>query len=186
MTWQAMVRIAQLLTTLLLATLLLAAGPAAAAEPAAGEPVQVVVGKSQMLQIDGQPSVIMVGNPAVADVVVETAGILFLVGLQPGETNLYVLDARGRTLLQTDVIVGRSGPRQVTVNRGVGEANLSCNPRCSPIANPAAEGATLPGDGAAATDGNGGGGDAAASSQAVQDLIGNMMGSTGGGEQSGN
>jgi len=174
MIWHNAARIGLLVVALLQA--------AAANNAAWAEPVQVVVGKSQMLQIEGQPSVIMVGNPAVADVVVETAGILFLVGLQPGETNLYVLDAAGRTLLETDVVVGRTGPRQVTVNRGVAEANLSCNPRCSPIANPAADGAEVPGDAAAADgSGNAAGGDA--NGQAMQELLGNMVGSMTGQQQ---
>lgn len=99
----------------------------------AASPVSVEVGKSRVMRINGDASVIMIGEPTIADVIVERNGLVFLLGRQPGETNLFILDQDGNTVLSTDVVVVPVEPRHVTVNRGTGEATVTCNPRCAPV-----------------------------------------------------
>lgn len=126
------------LVWLSLATLL-AVGPAQAADP-----VAVEIGKSRMMRLSADPAIVMVADPAVADVVVEEGRIIFLVGLQAGETNVYILDDEGDVVMSRDLVVTPSTQRHITVHRGVEEATMSCNPRCAGIPNPAAEGAVAP------------------------------------------
>lgn len=121
-----------------LATLLLAL------QARAAEPIDVEIGKSRMLRLSADPSIVMVADPAVADVVVEEGRVVFLVGLQAGETNVYILDDEGRVVMSRDLVVRPATSRHVTVHRGVEEATLSCNPRCAGVANPSAEGAVAP------------------------------------------
>lgn len=125
--------------------ILLAAILTSIAMPAwSADPLDVEVGKSRMLRLTADPAIVMVADPAVADVVVEEGRVIFLVGLQTGETNVYILDDDGEVVLSRDLVVKPQDTRHVTVHRGVEEATMSCNPRCAGVANPAAEGAVAP------------------------------------------
>lgn len=99
----------------------------------AASPISVEVGKSRVMHISGDAAVVMIGEPTIADVIVERNGLLFLLGRQTGETNLFILDHEGKTVLSTDVVVTPIGARHVTVNRGTTEASVTCNPRCAPV-----------------------------------------------------
>lgn len=110
----------------------------------AADPLDVEIGKSRMLRLSADPNIVMVADPAVADVVVEEGRVIFLVGLQAGETNVYILDDEGQVVLSRDLVVRPATQRHVTVHRGVEEATMSCNPRCAGVPNPAAEGAVAP------------------------------------------
>ncbi|MDP6691136.1 MAG: pilus assembly protein N-terminal domain-containing protein [Alphaproteobacteria bacterium] len=106
--------------------------------------ITVEIGKAKMVRLETTPDVIMLGNPAVADVVVEDNGMLFLLGREPGETNLMILDETGKVVLSSPIVVGPVQKRRVTVDNGVESFTLSCNPRCVPVATPQGTGATTP------------------------------------------
>ncbi len=158
----------------------LAAGLCLAASGAwAQEALSVQVGKAAKLILPAQPDVVVVGNPAVADIIVENARLIFLMGLMPGETNLIVLDRRGNELISAPVVVTPSDARTVTVNRDVSEFTFSCNPRCAGVPTPTsaeeapavAGGAGGTGTGTANADPN----DPAAAMQNFADAFSNMM-----------
>ena len=71
----------------------------------AANPISVEVGKSRVMHISGDAAVVMIGEPTIADVIVERNGLLFLLGRQTGETNLFILDHEGKTVLSTNVVV---------------------------------------------------------------------------------
>lgn len=183
-----------LLVSLLMFVILLAASPAhlvglavaadATQKAKADDTIDLQVGKAQLLRLSVTPDVVMVGNPAIADVVVEDNGLLFLLGQEPGETNLLVLNKAGEVILSSSVVVGPLSERRVTVDRGPEVFTLSCNPRCVPVATPEGTGATTaaaaPGGQAVAQDASGGadggpgGADAAEIANALSGLVGNL------------
>jgi hypothetical protein len=107
----------------------------------AAEALSVEVGKSRLMSLKQQPTVVMVGDPSVADVVIEEGGRLFLLGLQPGETNLHILDGDGGTMMNRRLVVTPPTGGHVSLHRGVEEATFSCNPRCSGVRTPEGTGA---------------------------------------------
>ena len=111
--------------------------------------IALEIGKAKLIRLPATPNVVMLGNPAVADVVMEDNGLLFLLGREPGETNLMILNRGGKVILSSAVVVGPMDKRRVTVDRGPQTFTLSCNPRCVPVATPKGSGATT-----AATGGN--------------------------------
>jgi Flp pilus assembly secretin CpaC len=166
-------------------------GNAKAAEAAkkdeAGDTIALEIGKAQLIRLTATPDVVMLGNPAVAEVVVEDNGLLFLLGQEPGETNLLILDDAGKILLSSSVVVVPLSKRRVTVDRGPEVFTLSCSPRCVPVATPQGTGATTaaaaaadtaaagaPGQPVDAATGGGaaGGMDAAAIASALSGLMG--------------
>ena len=143
---------------IVLAALGFAAGKADAAETAAtdsagaAEVITVEIGKAQLIELSATPDVIMLGDPTVADVVVEDNGMLFLLGREPGETNMLILDRAGKVVVSAAIVIGPMKKRRVTVDRGPESFTLSCNPRCVPVATPQGSGATTAATaGAAAT-----------------------------------
>jgi hypothetical protein len=124
--------------------LALVAMPAAAQTPQAPQPrpqppriLAVQVNKAEIVRLEQEPSIVLVANPDIADVVVEANRIVFVVGKKPGETRLFVLDKDGNEIITREVVVVASGTRTVTVNRGAVEATFSCAPRCVQTGGPA-------------------------------------------------
>ena len=108
----------------------------------ATEVITVEIGKAMLVQLSATPKVVMLGNPNIADVVMEDNGLLFLLGKEPGETNLMILNDKGEVLISSPVIVAPGQKRHVTIDRGQERSLLSCNPRCVPVATPNGAGAT--------------------------------------------
>ena len=158
----------------------LVAGLSLAASGAwAQDALSVQVGKAAKLTLSERPTVVVVGNPAVADIIVENSRLIFLMGLMPGETNLIVLDRNGDELISAPVVVTPSDARTVTVNRDVAEFTFSCNPRCAGVPTP-----TSAEEQAAVAAGGGGGAnpdpnDPAAAMQNFTEAFSNMMNTTG-------
>ncbi len=112
---------------------LFAALPAGAAEP-----LRVTVDKAHLMRLDNDAGIVIVADPTVADVVLESPRLLFIVGRAPGETNLYILDGDGGEIVHTDLVVVPNADREVTLDRNTVEATFSCAPRCAQIATPGA------------------------------------------------
>lgn len=108
----------------------------AARAAAAAETLDVTVDKGTLLRLETNAKIVLLAQPAIADAVIESPRLIFILGRRPGETNLFVLDARGRVIVEADVVVRANGPRHVSIHRGTSEATLSCAPRCSSVATP--------------------------------------------------
>jgi hypothetical protein len=73
---------------------------------------------------------VVIGNPSVADVTIIDGRNLLVMGKAYGVTNLVVLDARGRTILDRQIIVSASDDGRVSFYRGPDVYNYACSPRC--------------------------------------------------------
>ena len=124
--------------------------------PAAAEVMNVFVDKTHVLHLNRDASVVMIANPNIADVAVESPRLIFVIGRNPGETNLHILDGNGRQLLHKDLVVLANPERHVTVHRATEEVTFSCAPRCAQVVTPGAADAKKAG-GAAGGAGKAGG-----------------------------
>jgi len=107
--------------------------------------VQVVVNKAKIMRLSGDADVVLVANPEIADVVIDSPRLLFVLGLQAGETSLLVLDEAREEILHANVMVVSSlgGEKTVTpsgttikttqvkVLRRTEQTTLNCAPRCT-------------------------------------------------------
>lgn len=122
------------------------------------EPVRVVVDKAHLMRLDTDASVVMVANPTIADVAVESPRMVFIVGREPGETNIFVLDSNGNEIVQSDLVVVPKTDRHVTVHRvtedATVEATLSCAPRCAEVVTSVGTGSLITTIGASGTAGS--------------------------------
>ena len=102
----------------------------------AAEMVDVTVDKGTLLRLEANAKVVLVAEPGIADAVIESPRLIFILGRRPGETNLYVLDAAGREIMNADVVVRPDKTTHVSVTRSTRTATLSCAPRCATVETP--------------------------------------------------
>lgn len=102
----------------------------AAALPALAQSLPIRIDQAARLGLPGTARDVIIGNPAVADVTIIDGRNLIVTGKGYGITNLLVLDGRGRTILDRQIIVSASDDGRVTMYRGAGLFNYSCSPRC--------------------------------------------------------
>ena len=110
----------------------------------AHDAVNVVAGKAHVMRLNQDAGVVLIADPTIADVAVESPRLIFILGRRPGETNLNILDDDGKEIVHVDVVVVPNPDRVVTVHRGVAEATLSCAPRCASVATPGGGGPAAP------------------------------------------
>lgn len=108
----------------------------AASFSAAAEIFDVPINKTKVLRLKRPATYILVGNPEIADISVETSRLIFVHGRTIGETNLLLLDSRHREIANYDLIVVPTGETYITIQRGTTIDTMSCDPRCAGIPTP--------------------------------------------------
>jgi Flp pilus assembly secretin CpaC len=99
--------------------------------PAAAQSDRIVINldQAQVLKVPEGVSTLVVGNPLIADVSVQSGGMAVITGKGYGTTNLVALDRSGQVLEQKTIQV--QSPRDsVVIYRGVERESYSCAPRC--------------------------------------------------------
>ena len=97
----------------------------------AAETMDVVLDQATLMKLPDKVSTIVVGNPMIADVAIQSGGLVVVTGKGFGATNLIALDRAGTVLMERSIVV--SGPRgrdAVQVYRGVQRETYSCTPNC--------------------------------------------------------
>ena len=100
---------------------------------AQAETFKVELNQSKALHLAKPISTIMVGNPAIADVSVESSKLVYVMGRSFGTTNLVATDSDGNAILNLDVSVIAQGASTVTLTRGTGQLSYNCTPRCERV-----------------------------------------------------
>jgi Pilus formation protein N terminal region len=104
---------------------------AAIAEPPAAA-IAVNVDQAKLVKIPARVATVIVGNPLIADVTLQTGGIIVITGKGYGATNFIAMDRAGEILV--DRLIEVQGPNEqiVTVYRGERRESWSCRPVCQP------------------------------------------------------
>lgn len=104
-----------------------------ASKPAAAEEDLVVkYDQSQLLRLPRAAADIIIGNPTIADVSVQTGNMLVVTGKSFGITNMIVLDAERETIEEYRVVVVRESARVVNLQKGSKRESYNCAPQCNP------------------------------------------------------
>lgn len=97
------------------------------------ENLVVQINHAVLLHLDKDADIVHIANPEIADVVLESPRLIFVVGLSLGQTGVYVLDRDGNEMLAGSILVSANDSAEVTVNRNASEFTYSCTPRCSEV-----------------------------------------------------
>jgi Flp pilus assembly secretin CpaC len=90
----------------------------------------VVVDQATIMRLPEKVSTIVIGNPLIADVAVQSGGLVVVTGKGYGSTNLIVLDRAGAVLMERQVVVRGPSDQTVSVYRGAERETYSCTPNC--------------------------------------------------------
>jgi Flp pilus assembly secretin CpaC len=105
--------------------------PAAALAAPVADTIAVNVDQAKLVKLPSKVATIVVGNPLIADVTLQSGGIIVVTGKGYGATNFIAMDRAGDILV--DRIIQVEGPTDqqlVTVYRGVERESWSCQPIC--------------------------------------------------------
>ena len=116
-----------------LATTMIAGGASLAAMAAqAADDLIVKYDQSQLLRLPRPASEIIIGNPAIADISVQSGNLLVITGKTFGITNIIALDADRNVIQDQRVLVKRDEVKVVNLHRGAQRQSYNCTPQCNP------------------------------------------------------
>ena len=99
------------------------------AEPTA-DAIAVNVDQAKLVKLPTRVATIVVGNPLIADVTLQTGGILVVTGKGYGATNFIAMDRAGEILVDRVIQVEGPTDQLVTIYRGIERESYSCMPIC--------------------------------------------------------
>jgi Flp pilus assembly secretin CpaC len=102
---------------------------AALAGPA-GDAIAVNVDQAKLVKLPSRVATIVVGNPLIADVTLQSGGIVVVTGKGYGATNFVAMDRGGEILVDRVIQVEGPTDQLVTVYRGIERESYSCLPVC--------------------------------------------------------
>ena len=103
--------------------------PAAAQNRNSASSVTIAIDQAQIMKLPDTVATLVVGNPLIADVSVQSGGMAVLTGKGFGVTNLLVLNHAGEVLEQKTIQV-QGVHDSVVVYRGIERESYSCTPKC--------------------------------------------------------
>jgi hypothetical protein len=92
--------------------------------------IAVFVDQAKLLKLPAKVATIIVGNPLIADVTLQSGGIVVVTGKGYGATNFIAMDRSGDVLVDRQIQVEGPSERLVTVYRGIERESYSCAPIC--------------------------------------------------------
>lgn len=109
-------------------SLILLSGPAPAF--AESDTISVNVDQAKLVKLPGRVATLVVGNPLIADVTLQSGGVIVVTGKGYGATNVIAMDRAGEILVDRTIQVEGPSDRVVTIYRGVERESYSCMPVC--------------------------------------------------------
>lgn len=115
-----------------------AIGLSAAGSARAADAMTVELDGARIVKLDAAASDIVIGNPNIADVTVQTPNRLVIIGKAPGVTRLIVMNDGAITLDTQIVVTAKNASAQVSVfapdGNNVTETEFACGDRCTVVA----------------------------------------------------
>ncbi len=98
----------------------------------ASDLITVVLDHAQVLKLPPRTQTVIIGNPMIADVLVQKNGSMVVTGKSFGATNLIAQDAAGTVIGESMLRVEAPRDGLVVVQRGMDRESYSCTPACQP------------------------------------------------------
>ena len=88
--------------------------------------------QSQILKLPRPVAEIIIGNPMIADVAIQSNNLLVITGKSFGVTNIIVLDADRNIIQDQRVMVQREDAKVVYLQKAGKRESYNCTPQCNP------------------------------------------------------
>lgn len=110
---------------------LIAAVALSAIQAKAGELI-VTYDQSHLLRVSRPVAEIIIGNPTIADISVQSKKLLVITGKSFGKTNMILLDSEQNVIQESRIIVTQDQALVVNLRKGTARESYNCAPRCNP------------------------------------------------------
>jgi len=97
---------------------------------AANGAVEVVIDQTVPYKLDKPAQSVVVGNPSIADVIVQNNGLVFILGRSFGTTNLYAIDQDGNEIANVLLRVTANRANTVSLYKQTSRRTLVCGDTC--------------------------------------------------------
>jgi len=104
--------------------------PVKTAAPAAPVELRIALDQARALALPVPATGVVIGNPAIAGVSVQSDRLLFVTGRSYGTTNLIVVGSSGRPVYQGRITVVADESGAVMMNKGGWTVRYDCAPEC--------------------------------------------------------
>jgi len=104
---------------------------ATAAAVRADDTIVVHLDEARVIKLPDRATIVVVGNPLIADLSVQPGGLAVITGKSYGATNFLIMDKSGAVLTEHNVEVQGASDKIVVVYRGLKRATYSCTPECA-------------------------------------------------------
>jgi Flp pilus assembly secretin CpaC len=104
--------------------------PAVVLAAPTAESIAVNVDQAKLVKLPGRVATIVVGNPLIADVTLQSGGVIVVTGKGYGSTNFIAMDRAGEILVDRVIQVEGPSDQLITIYRGVERESYSCMPVC--------------------------------------------------------
>ncbi|MEZ5923529.1 MAG: pilus assembly protein N-terminal domain-containing protein [Hyphomicrobiaceae bacterium] len=111
----------------------LAIGVLFAPNLASAEDLVVQYDQARLLRLPEPASNIIIGNPSIADVTLQSSDLLVITGKTFGVTNLIILDKTDKIILNQRLMVKSDDQKVVSLQRGINTTTYNCVPKCEPV-----------------------------------------------------
>ncbi len=125
------------ITTLAAAFLL--CSPAAKADPSeiitqspTKEPINVKLNQVTLVRLNQPIADALIGNPAIADITIQTGKSFIITGKSYGRTNIILLNKQGKTIFNKSITVDDQQENVVRLQKGQARVSYTCSPNCQP------------------------------------------------------
>lgn len=88
--------------------------------------------QSQIIKLPRPVAEIIIGNPMIADVAIQSSNLLVVTGKSFGLTNLIALDADRNVIVDQRLMVQRDNTRLLYLSKGGKRETYNCTPQCNP------------------------------------------------------
>ncbi|MDH7784330.1 Flp pilus assembly secretin CpaC [Ochrobactrum sp. 19YEA23] len=96
----------------------------------AEEYIKLETSRARILRLARPADTVVIGNPAIADAVVQDSQTIVLTGKDFGVTNIVVMDKQGEPIIDRELVVSSNGRGTTRVYRRAEVQTLSCTPYC--------------------------------------------------------
>lgn len=100
---------------------------------AAAEDLIVKYDQSQLWRLERPIAEIIIGNPTIADVTIQSGDLVVVTGKSFGITNIIALDANREVVAERRVLVQRDEQKVVNLHKGGKRESYNCSPQCNPM-----------------------------------------------------
>ncbi|HEY8275872.1 MAG TPA: pilus assembly protein N-terminal domain-containing protein [Methyloceanibacter sp.] len=97
---------------------------------AASNDIDITLDEAKLIRLERPVAEIIVGNPSIADVAVQSGKLLVVTGKSYGRTNVIVIDADGKEIINKNLSVEAPRTGLVTIYRSTIPFSYYCAPNC--------------------------------------------------------